>query len=65
VVVFGMKGGVVNMSQPRAPYYYRKDKDTYHWETSCSKNNYSASDPNWVKTSVQPSKEQCNECKAK
>lgn len=54
------------MSKPSAPYYYGKDKDTYHWETRCSKNNYSPNDPNWVKTNTQPSgKEQCNECKAK
>lgn len=48
------------------PYYYNKNSDTYHWETSCSKNDYSASDPNWVKTSSVPTgKEQCNECKSK
>ena len=54
------------MSAPKAPYYYKKNGDTYHWETSCSKNAYSPNDPNWVKTNTQPSgKEQCNECKAK
>lgn len=53
------------MSTPKAPYYYKKGKDTYHWETSCSKNNYSISDSEWVKTNTKPSKEQCNECKAK
>lgn len=54
------------MSEPKAPYYYNKNSDTYHWETSCSKNHYSASDPNWVKTSSVPTgKEQCNECKSK
>lgn len=53
------------MSKPSAPYYYKKDGDTYHWEISCSKNAYSSTDPNWVKTYTQPSKEQCNECKAK
>ena len=52
------------MSTPNSPYYYKKNGDTYHWETSCSKNAYSASDSNWVKTSTQLSgKEQCNECK--
>lgn len=54
------------MSQPKAPYYYKKDGDTYHWELSCSKNHYSPNDPNWVKTNTQPSgKEKCDECKAK
>ena len=54
------------MSEPKAPYYYNKNSDTYHWETSCSKNHYSASDPNWIKTSSVPTgKEQCNECKSK
>ena len=54
------------MSEPKAPYYYNKNSDTYHWEASCSKNHYSASDPSWVKTSSVPTgKEQCNECKSK
>ena len=54
------------MSEANAPYYYNKNSDTYHWETSCSKNHYSTSDPNWVKTSSVPTgKEQCNECKSK
>lgn len=53
------------MSKPKAPYYYKKGEDTYHWETSCSKNKYSPSDANWVKINEQPSKEQCNECKGK
>ena len=54
------------MSEANAPYYYNKNSDPYHWETSCSKNHYSASDPNWVKTSGVPTgKEQCNECKSK
>lgn len=51
------------MSAPNAPYYYKEAHDTYHWETSCSKNNYPA--PGWKKTNTRPSKEQCNECKAK
>ena len=40
------------MSKPNAPYYYKEGKDTYHWEKSCSNNNY-------------PGKEQCNQCKSK
>ena len=56
--------GEINMSKPKAPYYYKEGNDTYHWETSCSKNQYPA--PGWKKTNEQPtSKEQCNECKAK
>ncbi len=52
------------MSQPKAPYYYKRSSDTYHWETSCSKNHHR--DPDWVKTHDKPSgREQCNECKAK
>ncbi|PHM28307.1 hypothetical protein [Xenorhabdus budapestensis] len=52
------------MSQPKAPYYYKKSSDTYHWETSCSKNHHP--DPNWEKVYDKPSnREQCNECKAK
>lgn len=51
------------MSTPKAPYYYKKDKDTYHWETSCSNNNYPES--GWVKTNDKPDKEQCNQCKSK
>lgn len=53
------------MSEPKAPYYYKIGGDTYHWEKECSKNNYKENDANWVKTNVQPSKEQCNECKGK
>lgn len=53
------------MSTPKAPYYYKKGKDTYHWEISCSKNNYSSNDKDWVKTNNKPNKEQCNECKGK
>lgn len=54
------------MSTPKAPYYYNKKSDTYHWETSCSNNNYTSSSADWVKTSDKPSgKEQCNQCKAK
>jgi len=52
------------MSKPKAPYYYKVGRDTYHWETSCTKNNYP--DPGWKKTHTKPSgKEQCNECKSK
>ncbi|MBC8945025.1 MULTISPECIES: hypothetical protein [Xenorhabdus] len=52
------------MSQPKAPYYYKTSSDTYHWETSCSKNAHPAA--GWVKTNDRPSgREQCNECKAK
>ncbi len=51
------------MSTPSPPYYYREDKDTYHWESSCSKNDYPGS--GWERVSTKPSgKEQCNECKA-
>lgn len=54
------------MSTPSAPYYYKKSGDTYHWETSCSKNHYSSSNSDWVKTNTKPSgREQCNECKSK
>ena len=54
------------MSNPKAPYYYKKTNDTYHWELSCSKNNYSTSNSDWVRTTTKPSgKEQCNECKSK
>ncbi len=52
------------MSQPKAPYYYKNSSDTYHWETSCSKNHHPALD--WEKVHDKPSnREQCNECKAK
>jgi len=51
------------MSTPSAPYYYKEGSDTYHWETSCSKNYYPAL--GWKKTNSKPSKEQCNECKSK
>lgn len=51
------------MATPNAPYYYKEGSDTYHWETSCSKNHYPA--PGWKKTNIRPSKEQCNECKGK
>ncbi len=52
------------MSKPSAPYYYKEGSDTYHWETSCSKNHYPA--PGWKKTFTRPAgKEQCNECKTK
>jgi hypothetical protein len=60
------KKGVVLMSAPAPPYYYKKSSDTYHWETGCSKNYYSPTDPDWIVTESQPSgREQCNECKAK
>lgn len=53
------------MSKPSAPFYHKeKESDTFHWETSCSKNHYPAL--GWVKTYSPPSgKEQCDECKGK
>lgn len=51
------------MSKPNPPYYYKIGEDTYHWETSCSKNYYPAK--GWEKTNNKPAKEQCNECKGK
>jgi len=53
------------MSKPSAPYYYKENSsDAYHWETSCSKNNYPA--PGWKKSYTPPAgREQCNECKSK
>lgn len=52
------------MSRPSAPYYHKEDSDTYHWESSCSRNNYPG--PGWKKTDTPPpGKEQCNECKGK
>lgn len=51
------------MSTPSAPYYHKTNGDTYHWETSCSKNHYPAS--GWERTNTKPNKEQCNECKGK
>lgn len=52
------------MSTPKAPYYYKDSGDTYHWETSCSLNNYP--DARWTKGNERPAgKEQCNQCKAK
>jgi hypothetical protein len=52
------------MSKPHPPYYYKKDSDTYHWETSCSNNFYPAE--GWVKSYTVPSgREQCNKCKEK
>jgi hypothetical protein len=59
-------GGGDNISKPSPPYYYKKESDTYHWESSCSKNNFSVLDENWERTWSKPSgKEQCNECKGK
>lgn len=52
------------MSKPSSPYYLKDGRDTYHWESSCSKNHYP--DTGWSKVYIQPSsKEQCNECKSK
>lgn len=53
------------MSTPKAPYYYKESgSDTYHWETSCSNNNYP--EDGWVKKDTKPDKkEQCNQCKTK
>lgn len=54
------------MSQPK-PYYYYKEKgsDTYHWETSCSQNQYGKA-AGWNRSMTAPSgREQCNQCKAK
>lgn len=52
------------MSTPSGPYYYKDGSDTYHWETSCSNNQYPAS--GWHKSDTKPAgKEQCNQCKAK
>lgn len=55
------------MSESKAPYYYDKESDTYHWELSCSKNHYGEKgSENWVKTFTEPAgREKCNECKAK
>jgi len=51
------------MSTSSAPNYHKMGKDTYHWETSCSKNHYLA--PSLKKTNIRSSKEQSNECKMK
>lgn len=51
------------MSNPSAPYYHKTSSDTYHWETSCSNNQYPSD--GWEKTYSQPNKEQCNQCKSK
>ncbi|HWR82761.1 MAG TPA: hypothetical protein VN285_05635 [Candidatus Deferrimicrobium sp.] len=55
------------MSKAKPPYYFKDDPtvDNYHWETSCSKNNYPA--PGWKKSDTLPSgkNDQCNECKSK
>lgn len=53
------------MSKPSPLYYYKeKGADTYHWEKSCSRNNYPAA--GWVaKQSAPTGREQCNECKSK
>jgi len=52
------------MSEPSAPYYTKDDSDTYHWETSCSQNNYPSA--GWNKVWTKPTgKEQCNQCKSK
>ena len=38
-------------SKKATTYYYKKSgTNVYHWETGCSKNNYSANDSDWVKT---------------
>lgn len=41
------------MSAPKAPYYIKDSSDTYHWETSCSNNNYPST--GWKKTNEKPS----------
>lgn len=52
------------MSTPKAPYYHKKESDTYHWEISCSNNHYPAH--GWEKTDKKPAgKEQCDQCKGK
>jgi hypothetical protein len=53
------------MSKPSAPYYYKKDSDTYHWEKSCEKNHYPS--PGWEKSDTLPASktDQCNTCKNK
>lgn len=51
------------MSTPSSPYYHKTSSDTYHWEKTCSNNKYP--DSGWEKTETKPSKEQCNQCKAK
>lgn len=51
------------MSKPSAPYYHKPSSDTYHWEKSCSQNNYPAA--GWEKTTTKPNKEQCNQCQSK
>ena len=55
------------MSKQKSPYYFKEDKakDTFHWETSCSKNHYP--NPGWKKSNTKPYEktDACNECKAK
>ena len=52
------------MSKPNPPYYYNKERDVYHWHTSCHLNHYPA--PGWVMVWDKPSgREQCNVCKSK
>lgn len=53
------------MSKPSPLYYYKETgSDTYHWEKSCSLNNYPAS--GWVAKQSKPTgREQCNQCQSK
>ncbi len=52
------------MSTPKSPYYYKEERDAYHWETSCSRNYYPAT--GWKKSEKPPSgREQCDECRRK
>ena len=59
IMLLNIWNGGDKMSTPSTPYYNKEGKDTYHWETSCSRNHYPAL--GWNKTIAKPSKEQCNE----
>lgn len=51
------------MSQPKPPYYSKRNRTTYHWE-HCNDNYYPA--PGWEKSSEPPAgKEPCELCRAK
>ena len=51
------------MSEPKAPYYARMGRNDFHWETSCSRNEYP--DRGWVKMDFEPNRIPCEECKGK
>jgi len=53
------------MSKEKAPYFFKSDSDSYHWELGCKFNNYKSSNKEWNISNRPPeNKQACKNCLA-